>query len=168
MKLTVDQVLKKANVQLETFGVVMPAKSRAGQYVDVRTFQYYRSQQLLDPPDEKRGVSGLYGEKHVWQLLAIKTLQARWVPLSEIRKMLADAGVAELRTLVTQDGPNRNLPARSQPAKRSTNRQRKWIELRVSNEIYAMVDERVLSRSTPSTLRALGEKITAMLLSASG
>lgn len=167
MRFTVDQVLEWANERIDELDIVMPERSRARRYVDIRTFQYYRSQKLLDPPIEKVGTTGLYGERHALQLVAIKTMQTRWLPISEIRNELADVSDEKLRRMTrdARKGPSLKSPSQS-PARCNTNRQRTWIELRVSDEVYAMVDGRVLSRATPSTLRALGEKVTAMLLDA--
>ena len=168
MKFTVNQVLIEANGKLDALGVDMPQTSKAGDRIDIRTFRHYRSQGLVDPPNEKRGVAGLYGAKHVWQLIAIKSLQTRWVPLPQIRKMLVNASAEELQGIVTQTCANREETRKTSSLKQHTNGPRTWVELRINEDAYVMVDERGLSRLTPSKLRSLGAQITSMLLNARG
>ena len=97
--MTVDQLLAEVNKRIEDAGMAPPEHSRAGRYVDLRTFRFYRSQGLVDSPLEMQGTAGLYGERHLWQLLAIKALQARWIPLPEIRRQLAKASDEDLRKI---------------------------------------------------------------------
>lgn len=54
---------------------------------DARTIRYYRSLHLLDRP-KIIGRQAFYGERHLLQLLAIKALQGRSLPLSEIQARL--------------------------------------------------------------------------------
>lgn len=164
----VDELLAQVNRSIDASGIQIPDGCRAAQYVDLRAFRYYRSQQLVDPPHEKRGVAGLYGDRHMWQILAIKALQAKWRPLPVIRKMLADAGVKRLQGIVTQTGA-KNASVRSLPKpKQNTNGRKTWVEVRISKDAYVMVNDGLLSRAKPSTLRALGEQITTSLLNARG
>lgn len=165
MNLTVDQLLAKANRRIDEMGVVMPERSRAGQYIDLRTFRYYRSQKLLDPPNDKDGTAGLYGERHMWQLVAIKAMQASWMPISEIRNKLASASDEQLTAIAHgTDAPVK----RSTGQRRTDQPTRQWVELRLGDEAFAMVSPDVLGSAKPSALRAIGERLVAQLLAEHG
>jgi DNA-binding transcriptional MerR regulator len=171
MVLTVDQLLAQVNTKIDESDIRVPEGSRAGRYVDLRSFRFYRHQQLVDPPAEKRGVAGLYCERHLLQLVAIKTLQARWVPLPEIRKQLAHASDDELCRMASTPKAAKAAsvsPSVSPSAARTTNTARVWMELRLNEGAYAMVAQDALMHSRPSDLRALGERFTSMLLAAGG
>jgi DNA-binding transcriptional MerR regulator len=55
---------------------------------DRRTIRYYTTLGLLDRPAEMRGRTAFYGRKHLLQLVAIKRLQARGMPLVEVQQRL--------------------------------------------------------------------------------
>ena len=167
--MTVDELLAQVNGSIDERGISVPEGARASRYVDLRAFRYYRSQGLVDPPIEKRGVAGLYGDRHVLQLVAIKSLQSRWMPLHEIRKRLANASDDELNALA---GPADTPVTRAAkggsvtPKPPMTNLRRTWIELRVNDAAFLMVDQKLLSARRPSELRAIGERVTSMLVAA--
>jgi hypothetical protein len=75
------------------------ANGRVRQIPDQRTIRYYTTLGLLDRPVEMRGRTALYGRRHLLQLVAIKRLQARGLPLSEIQQQLLGLGNAALRRL---------------------------------------------------------------------
>jgi len=164
--MTVDELLSQVNRSIDESGIQVPEGCRAAQYVDLRAFRYYRSQQLVDPPHEKQGVAGLYGDRHMWQLLAIKALQAYWLPLPEIRNRLADASDEKLRGIALQTDGRSNSRPRTPIKKRSPKGPRAWVQVPVTCDAYVMVDQGFLSRAKPSTLRALGVAITTGLLNA--
>jgi hypothetical protein len=66
---------------------------------DVRAIRYYTTLGLLDRPTEMRGRTALYGARHLWQLVAIKRLQADGRSLAEIQQELTGAPDAALRRL---------------------------------------------------------------------
>lgn len=64
---------------------------------DARLVRYYTTLGLLDRPTELRGRTAYYRDRHLLQLLAIKTLQARGLSLQTVQAELAgmpDAGLA--------------------------------------------------------------------------
>ena len=64
---------------------------------DARLVRYYTTLGLLDRPAELRGRTAYYRDRHLLQLLAIKTLQARGLSLQTVQTELAgmpDAGLA--------------------------------------------------------------------------
>jgi DNA-binding transcriptional MerR regulator len=66
---------------------------------DRRTIRYYTTLGMLDRPLEMRGRTALYGRRHLWQLVAIKHLQARGLSLVEVQQRLLGLTDRELRTL---------------------------------------------------------------------
>ncbi len=64
---------------------------------DARLVRYYTTLGLLDRPAELRGRTAYYRDRHLLQLLAIKTLQARGLSLQTVQTELAgmpEAGLA--------------------------------------------------------------------------
>lgn len=132
---------------------------------DIRSFRMYRSQGLISPPEAKQGTAGVYGRKHVLQLAAIKSLQAQRLPLREIRTLLAGASDRRLEevignpTRISSDRPATNGAA-SGPEK-----SRRWLHFQPAEGVMVMVAEDVVMSIRPSSVRALGEMVTARLLS---
>lgn len=73
---------------------VLPANGQAAQQVNVRNIRYYRTLGLLDAPE-----AGGFGEKHRLQLVAIRLLQAKGLPLRRIRELLYGRSLAELEEI---------------------------------------------------------------------
>ena len=76
-----------------------PLDGRVREVPDRRTFRYYSSLGLIDRPAEMRGRTACYTHKHLWQLLAIKRLQARGLSLLQIQQSMLGLGEIELRRL---------------------------------------------------------------------
>lgn len=72
---------------------------RVTEVPDIRAIRYYTTLGLLDRPAEMRGRTALYGPRHLWQLVAIKRLQADGRSLAEIQMELTAAPDATLRRL---------------------------------------------------------------------
>jgi hypothetical protein len=72
---------------------------RVTEVPDIRAIRYYTTLGLLDRPAEMRGRTALYGPRHLWQLVAIKRLQADGRSLAEIQQELTAAPDAALRRL---------------------------------------------------------------------
>jgi DNA-binding transcriptional MerR regulator len=71
---------------------------------DRRTIRYYTTLGLLDRPAEMRGRTAYYGRRHLWQLLAIKRLQAKGHALEQIQQALLGLSEEELRRLADVPG----------------------------------------------------------------
>ena len=70
-------------------GPGLPADAKAGvarktDQLTERTVRSSRAQALLDSPADWRGNQPLFSERHLWQLLAIRTLQAAGWSLLQI------------------------------------------------------------------------------------
>jgi DNA-binding transcriptional MerR regulator len=73
--------------------------ARVSAAPDARTVRYYTTLGLLDRPSIV-GRQARYGQRHLWQLLAIKGLQVRGLPLAEIQERLYGRSDAELQALM--------------------------------------------------------------------
>jgi DNA-binding transcriptional MerR regulator len=74
--------------------------NRVSSAPDTRTIRYYSSLGLIDRPTIE-GRIAKYQRRHVLQLLALKTLQSRSLPLSEIQERLYGRSDHELESLIS-------------------------------------------------------------------
>lgn len=123
---------------------------------DPRTIRYYASLGLLDRPSVA-GREARYGRRHVLQLVAIKALQARGMPLSDIQRELYGASNSELETLLREVTEAR----RRKPVEV---RARSWREVVIEPGLKLMVEEGWSPRTDPA---ALEERIRAALAAVS-
>ena len=63
---------------------------------DRRAIRWYTTIGLIDRPVAHRGRTALYGPRHLLQLVAVKRLQARGLPLVDIQRELAGATDTQL------------------------------------------------------------------------
>ena len=76
-----------------------PASGRVRPVPDERTIRYYTTLGLIDRPAQMRGRTALYGRRHLWQLVAIKRLQAKGLTLAEVQSRVVGQTDAALRKL---------------------------------------------------------------------
>jgi DNA-binding transcriptional MerR regulator len=88
--------------------------ARVSDVPDIRSIRYYTTLGLLDRPAEMRGRTALYGQRHLWQLVAIKRRQAAGCTLAEIQQELAGAPDSTLQRLA--DLPDEGFWRRVPPA----------------------------------------------------
>src|SRR6266550_5070389 len=95
-----DELSNRVAGELAERGLLGAATdARVSAAPDARTVRYYTTLGLLDRPQiENR--QARYGERHVLQLLAIKALQSRDLPLAQIQEMLYGRSDAELQQLI--------------------------------------------------------------------
>lgn len=79
---------------------VQPVSGQASEDLSERTLRFYRTIGLLDAPLSGGGRG--YGEKHFLQLVAVRLLQARGLPLRRIRELLQGRPIEELRQIQEQ------------------------------------------------------------------
>jgi len=84
-------------------GYDKPANGQVRAVPDRRTIRYYTTLGLIDRPAEMRGRTAFYGRRHLWQLVAIKRLQARGLSLQEVQQHLVGLGDTALRRLARVD-----------------------------------------------------------------
>jgi DNA-binding transcriptional MerR regulator len=108
---SLEQLSSEVAEQLARRGLLGSAPdARVSAAPDARTVRYYSTLGLLDRPRiENR--QARYGQRHVWQLLAIKALQSLDLPLAQIQQTLYARSDAELRQLVdTLPKPEKTAP----------------------------------------------------------
>jgi DNA-binding transcriptional MerR regulator len=72
------------------------ASGRVRPVPDRRAIRWYTTIGLIDRPVAHRGRTALYGPRHLLQLVAVKRLQARGLPLVSIQQELAGATDSQL------------------------------------------------------------------------
>lgn len=105
--LRLDELLDAANSLMEAVAPVQPS-DRVTETLSERTLRYYISQGLVDRPSGKEGSSALYGYRHLLQLLALKRLQASYLPVKKIREIVPESTNGALRAIISggeQQGP---------------------------------------------------------------
>ena len=98
---TLEELVRQVATAL---AAIDPART-AGDPPSARTVRYYTDLGLVDPPSARRGLHAMYGHRHFLQLLSVKRLQARGLPLSEIRAELASASTSRLTGLARPATP---------------------------------------------------------------
>ena len=98
--LTLEQLSAEVNELLNKYALMGAQQDhRVSAAPDARTIRYYTTLGLLDRP-RIDGRQGRYGRRHVLQILAIKTLQAINLPLSEIQNRLYGRTDGELESIL--------------------------------------------------------------------
>jgi DNA-binding transcriptional MerR regulator len=98
---TLDELAERVDAALAVGYDGQPSR-RVRNVPDRRAIRWYTTIGLIDRPAAHRGRTALYGQRHLLQLVAIKRLQARGLPLVAIQQQLAGAtnrhlaGVARL------------------------------------------------------------------------
>jgi DNA-binding transcriptional MerR regulator len=92
---TLDELAERVDAAL---AVDYPGQSsgRVRDVPDRRAIRWYTTIGLVDRPAAHRGRTALYGPRHLLQLVAIKRLQARGLPLVAIQQELAGATDTQL------------------------------------------------------------------------
>jgi DNA-binding transcriptional MerR regulator len=136
---TIEQLAIVVEKALETAKYDGQQSARVRTVPDLRTIRYYTTLGLIDPPIEMRGRKAFYGPRHVLQLVAIKRIQARSLPLAEIQKALAgvdDRALADLArvpadfwTAVANALPTTSGPAISDEAEPTPRREGFWAAM---------------------------------------
>lgn len=88
-----------------------PPNHRVREVPDRRTIRYYTTLGLIDRPTEMRGRTAYYGPRHLWQLVAIKRLQARGLSLAEIQERVVGQTDLALRRLAQLPAGETPTPA---------------------------------------------------------
>jgi DNA-binding transcriptional MerR regulator len=73
------------------------SSGRVRDVPDARTIRYYTTLGVLDRPLEMRGRTAYYGRRHLLQIVAVKRLQARGMPLVDIQRNIAGADNSSLK-----------------------------------------------------------------------
>ncbi len=92
-----------------------PANGQVRAVPDVRTLRWYGQLGLLDRPLGWRGRAGMYGARHLQQILAVKHLQAVGWTIDEIQSALLGAPDEQLAQWSTGTRPARPAPVTLTP-----------------------------------------------------
>lgn len=82
-----DELCSKVAFALES-GYQGQRNGQVREFPDARTIRYYATIGLVDRPAGFRGRTALYGRRHLLQVVALKRLQARGLPLARIQEEL--------------------------------------------------------------------------------
>jgi len=127
---------------------------RVSEVPDGRTIRYYATLGLVDRP-RVEGRQARYGRRHLLQLLAIKALQGRSLPLAEIQARLYARTDKELESLVESLG----APPTWHPPPRAV----VWREVPVEPGLKVMVEESwVPPADTSALVRRIGAAFEAL------
>jgi DNA-binding transcriptional MerR regulator len=119
---------------------------------DRRTARYYTSLGLLDGPQEFRGKIGLYGERQLLQLLAIKRLQAQGEPLDAIQARLLGLSTRRLRSIAEAEHRD-SEPAHAEADRRPASTSPVLQGVAVNDAITLML--KTLRTITPDDVEAI-------------
>ncbi|MBW1988609.1 MAG: MerR family transcriptional regulator [Deltaproteobacteria bacterium] len=119
--LRLDELVETANRFMRQVAPVQPSR-RIAQRVNERTLRYYIGKGLVDRPLGKSGTAALYGFKHLLQILALKRLQAAYLPVRRIKDILPGMDEQGLWDLIT-GGKTDSVP----PADASTKDYLDWV-----------------------------------------
>lgn len=97
MDWSLDELETRVAEALEQAGVG-PLNGQIAEVPNGRTIRYYTTIGLLDRP-RQAGRTALYGRRHLEQVVAIKRLQAKGLPLADIQKQLPAMTDVELAAL---------------------------------------------------------------------
>jgi DNA-binding transcriptional MerR regulator len=104
---TLDELAERVDAALAVDYTGQPS-GRVRDVPDRRAIRWYTTIGLIDRPVAHRGRTALYGPRHLLQLVAVKRLQARGLPLVAIQQELAGATDAQLARVA-------RLPAATTP-----------------------------------------------------
>lgn len=97
-----------------------PVQERAtvSELPDERTVRYYLAEGLLSPAAERQGTASVFGYTHLLQLLVVKKLQAKHLPIRAIRELVGDRTERQLERLLGDEPDRRGRAADSNEALR--------------------------------------------------
>jgi len=148
--MSLEELTLEAGRQLEEIGLLQAqADGRVTAAPDARMVRYYGTLGLVDRPviveREAR-----YGRRHLLQLVAVKALQARGLPLADVQARLYGCSNSELENLLKAVSQDRPQPPAVQALR--------WREVTVEPGFKILVEDGWVSRLSPA---ALEERIRA-------
>src|ERR671912_103817 len=108
---TLDELAERVDDALAV-GYAGQSSGRVRAVPDRRAIRWYTTIGLIDRPVAHRGRTALYGPRHLLQLVAVKRLQAKGLPLVAIQQELAGATDTQLAQLARVAHP---APASAAP-----------------------------------------------------
>ena len=96
---TLEELSHRAQDELERRNFANPG-GRVAAVPNARTIRYYTTLGLVDRPSSYEAGVARYGPRHLLQLLAIKALQAEFLPLPEVQRRLYGRSENELQQVI--------------------------------------------------------------------
>jgi DNA-binding transcriptional MerR regulator len=113
---TLDELAERVDLALAVDYHGQPS-GRVRAVPDRRAIRWYTTIGLIDRPVAHRGRTALYGPRHLLQLVAVKRLQAKGLPLVAIQQELAGATDGQLaRVARLPEGARPTVPSGPVPA----------------------------------------------------
>src|SRR5258708_16221650 len=114
---TMDELLERVREALPRLVKIDQPRYKVTDVPDARTVRYYIAQGLVGHPTGRKGTYALYGRKHLLQILAVKLLQAEYLPIRKIQALLAGLDEPGLEKLLGDSGPalETGVPRRRPP-----------------------------------------------------
>ena len=94
-----EELIGIANALMVEVAPVQPS-DRVSETLSERTLRYYITEGLIDRPIGKEGTSALYSYRHLLQVLALKVLQASYLPMKRMRQILPGSTNEELKATI--------------------------------------------------------------------
>src|SRR5215211_659945 len=101
---TLDELAERVDAALAVDYHGQPS-GRVRDVPDRRAIRWYTTIGLIDRPVAHRGRTALYGPRHLLQLVAVKRLQVKGLPLVAIQQELAGASDTELERVARLPAP---------------------------------------------------------------
>lgn len=106
------ELLAVADSLMKIVAPVQPSE-RVAETVNERALRYYISEGLIDRPSDREGNAALYSYRHLLQILAVKRLQASYLPVKRIREIVPESTDQELKEIVCGKKSLEPVPAES-------------------------------------------------------
>jgi len=156
-RLTLEELCAEVAAELDRRGLRQAQEDgRVTPAPDLRTVRYYATFGLLDRP-VREGREVRYGRRHLLQLLVVKALQARGVPLAEIQAHVYGRSNSELETLLQAEEAARALRPSPPPTAVV------WREVPLEPGLKLMIEEGWAPGMSPDALeRKVREALSAL------
>ncbi len=136
--LTLEELSEEVGQLLTRYALLGAQQdNRVSPVPDARTIRYYTTLGLIDRP-KIQGRQARYSRRHVLQILAIKSLQAINLPLSEIQTRLYGRNDVELEAMLTSLAEfwEQKKSDKTEAAKSTT-----WHEIAVEPGVKVLIQE---------------------------
>jgi len=107
-----DELLAVANDLIKTVAPVQPSE-RVAETVNERALRYYISEGLIDKPSDREGNAALYSYRHLLQILAVKALQASYLPMKRIKEIVPGSSEQKLQQIICGKNLHEIVPEKS-------------------------------------------------------